>query len=151
MAKWLAGILATVTAVIVIFWVIEQYRSPTPSQQPPSPAISPAVPHVETEVITVRCSAIPRVLAVGGQAELIIQAVTLQNTPVFAADVKVDADAGEFPSSGSTTVTGRSDNGGSFRTKWRSPIPAEKAYLMRVTVSKQGFVDGRGECRAIIR
>lgn len=153
MAKWLAGIIATMIAVVVLFWLTENFRSPAPSQlpSPTSSAISPASPQPENNAITVRCSTVPRVLQAGSRAELIIQATTPQNTPVFEAEVRVDSDAGVFPSSAGTTVSGQTDFGGSFRTMWSSPSPAQNSYVMRVAVSKQDFVAGRGECRIIIR
>ncbi len=153
MAKWLAGIIATMIAVVVLFWLTEDLRSPAPSQLPSSssPGDSPASAQPESNAITVRCSTIPRVLQAGSQAELIIQATTPQNTPVFEAEVRVDSDAGVFPSAAGTAVSGRTDYGGSFRTMWSSPSPAQNIYVMRVAVSKQDFVAGRGECRIIIR
>ncbi len=157
MGKWLAGIAATVIAGVLIYWLTQGFRQPTPTPPPYQP--SPNVPYgnssnnppVSGGAITVRCSANPHVLHPGDQTELVIQAISTQNTPVSGANVRIDAGGGVFISSGSLTVIGLTDYSGSFHTIWRAPSPAAKGYGMDVTVSKEGFVEGRGECRTIIQ
>jgi hypothetical protein len=154
MTKWFAGIMATVIAGVLIFWFTEGLRQPTPPYNPPpgvAPGNPPSGPSVIGGPITVMCSANPHVLQPGNQTELVIQVISSQNTPVSNANVRVSSGGGTFTSSGSTTVIGRTDYSGSFRTIWRSPSPAAKGYVMGVTVSKQGFIEGRGECRTLIQ
>lgn len=157
MVKWLAGIAATVIAGVLIFWLTQGLRPPTSSPSPytPPPGIAPGSPPSSPNVmggpITVRCSANPHVLRPGNQTELVIQAISSQNSPVSDANVRIDSGGGTFISSGSLTVIGRTDYSGSFRTMWRSPSPASRGYVMSVAVSKQGFIEGRGECRTIIQ
>ena len=156
MAKWLAGIAAAVITGVLIFWLTEGLKQPTPSPplntNPSSvlPRVSQISSHVNGDAITVTCSANPYVLGAGDQTELVIQAISSQNAPVSDANVRVDSGGGAFISSDSPTVIGRTDYSGSFRTRWKSPSPAAKGYVMGVTVSKQGFVEGHGECRTII-
>ena len=157
MAKWLAGIAATVIAGILVFWLNEALRSPPPTpvlpQPPPSvsPGDPPASPHAGGGTITVTCPANPHLMHPGNQTELVIQAISSQSAPVSDANVRVDFGGGMFLSPGSTTVIGGTDYGGSFRTSWRSPSPGAKGCVIKVTVSKQDFVAGHGQCRTIIQ
>lgn len=152
MKKWLAGIGATVIGGVLVFWLTVGFKPQTPPPPDPTPhRAMPEIPPTGSGAITVRCSANPHVLNPGDQTELVIQAFSSQNAPVSDANVRIDSGGGIFPSSSSTTVIGRTDYSGSFRTTWRSPSPSAKGYDMRVTVSKQGYVKGHGECRTIIQ
>lgn len=152
--KWFAGILAAVITSVLIFWLTEGLRSPTPqpAPQPGRPDDSrPGDTQINGGPIAVRCSANPHVLSPGSQTELVIQAISSRNTPIAEANVRVEAGGGEFPASATTTVVGRTDYSGSFRAIWKSPPNAAPRYVMSVHVSKSGFVDGKGDCLALIQ
>lgn len=149
MGKWLAGIIGAVITGVLIFWLTEGLQSP--GSTPPEPQNGASGPPVAGGAISVRCSAQPHLLHPGDQTDLVVQAISSQNTPISDANVRVEAGGGTFLSSNSTTVLGRTDQGGSFRTTWRSPSPAAAGYVMAVTVSKQGLATGKVECRTIIQ
>ncbi len=97
-------------------------------------------------VINVRCTANPHAISAGGQVEVRVFAFTEQNSPVPNANVRIDSGGGWFSASGITTEVGKTDASGVFATQWRSPKPAAAAYGMSVSVSKEGFTEGKGEC-----
>ena len=156
MRKWMAGIIGTVIAGVLVVWLVELFRPPTLHNTQNQDRRSDqdnmmGTPTVVGGPIKVTCSANPHVLSPGSSTELVIQVISAQNTPVSDANVRIETGGGVFLSSGSCTVVGRTDYSGSFRTLWRSPSPASPGYVMGVYVSKPGFVEGQSECRTIIR
>lgn len=101
--------------------------------------------------IQVRCTASPHSIPAGGQVAIRILAYTEQDSPVNGANVRIESGGGWFSSSGTTTEVGETGSGGVFMTQWRSPNPAARAYGMGVTVTKNGFSEGRGECNVPIQ
>ena len=117
----------------------------TPESEPPPPAVEIG------GAIEVRCVLNPMVISPGAATELLIQATSSQNTPVSSANVKVDAGAGIFTSSGGITVVGTTAADGSFRTVWRSPAPAIQGYGFNVSVVKPGFDEGENDCTLTVQ
>jgi hypothetical protein len=101
--------------------------------------------------IRVRCTANPHSIPAGGQVEIRVLAFTEQNTPVSGANVSIESGGGWFSKSGTTTEIGQTDSGGVFVTQWRSPSPATTGYGMGVTVTKDGFTEGKSECNVVIQ
>ncbi len=110
----------------------------------------PRVP-IQGGQIQVRCTASPHSIPAGGQVEIRVLAFTEQSSPVSGATVRIESGGGWFSSSGTTTEVGQTGSGGAFMTQWRSPQPAAKGYGMSVTVTKNGFTEGRGECNVPIQ
>jgi len=100
--------------------------------------------------IRVECSSSPHSIPAGGNAEIRVLALTEDGTPLSAANVRLDAGGGWFSSSGTGTEVGQTDDRGSFRTQWRSPKPAARSFGLGVTVTKNGFKEGRAECNVSI-
>jgi len=86
-----------------------------------------------------------------GRFGITVLAFTEQSSPVSSANVRIEAGGGWFSRSGTTTEVGQTDAGGVFMTQWRSPNPAARAYGMSVTVTKDGFTEGRDECNILIQ
>ncbi|MEW6619899.1 MAG: hypothetical protein AB1422_11290 [bacterium] len=101
--------------------------------------------------IQVRCTASPHSIPAGGQVGITVLAFTEQSSPVSSANVRIEAGGGWFSRSGTTIEVGQTDAGGVFMTQWRSPNPAAGAYGMNVTVTKDGFTEGRDECNIPIQ
>ena len=110
-----------------------------------------STPLVPGGQIQVRCSARPSSITAGGRVEIRVLALTEQNSPVAGADVRIVSGGGWFSKSGTTTEIGQTDSRGALATQWRSPKPAAAAYVMSVTITKDGFTEGRGECRVLIQ
>lgn len=116
------------------------------SKHEPGPIPSPI-----TGTIGVRCSANPQASPAGDQVEIKVLAFTEQNLPVAGATVRVEAGGGWFLTHGTATEIGTTDAKGVFTTQWRSPLPAAAAYAMSITVSKEGFNEGKAECLVPIK
>ena len=101
--------------------------------------------------IQVQCTANPHAIPAGGQVEIRVLAFTEQNTPVSGANVSVKSGGGWFSASGTTTEIGQTDSGGVFVTRWRSPNPAASGYGMGVTVTRNGFTEGKSELNVPIQ
>ena len=101
--------------------------------------------------IRVQCTANPHSIPAGGQVEIRVLAFTEQNSPVSGANVSIKSGGGWFSASGTTTEIGQTDSGGVFITRWRSPNPATSGYGMGVTVTKNGFTEGKGECNVPVQ
>jgi hypothetical protein len=101
--------------------------------------------------ILVRCVVAPSSIPAGGQAEIRISAFSGTGYPVTGASVRIMSGGGWFQNSGSTTEVGTTDSKGVFTTRWRAPAPAAAGYGMSVTVTKQGFAEGKNECMVPIQ
>lgn len=106
--------------------------------------------------IQVRCTANPHSIAAGGRVTISVVAFmkpagSSATYPVPGADVRIESGGGWFARSGSTAEAGQAGPSGVFRTFWTSPNPAARAYVMDVTVTKAGFIDGKAACTVPIR
>jgi len=101
--------------------------------------------------IQVRCTASPHSIPAGGQVGIRVLAFMEQGSPVSGANVRIESGGGWFSASGTTTEVGQTDSAGVFTTQWRSPSPAARGYGMDITVTKNGFTEGRGECNVPIQ
>jgi beta-lactam-binding protein with PASTA domain len=101
--------------------------------------------------IRVRCVVTPSSIPAGGQAEIRIGAFSGTGSPVTGASVRIMSGGGWFQNSGSTTEVGTTDSKGVFTTRWRAPAPAAAGYGMSVTVTRQGFSEGKNECMVPIQ
>jgi beta-lactam-binding protein with PASTA domain len=101
--------------------------------------------------IRVRCVVTPSSIPAGGQAEIKIGAFSGTGSPVTGASVRIMSGGGWFQNSGSTTEVGTTDSKGVFTTRWRAPAPAAAGYGMSVTVTRQGFSEGKNECMVPIQ
>jgi hypothetical protein len=124
--------------------VIPPPRPPAHQKRVPSEA-------VHGGQIRIQCTANPHAIPAGGQVEIRVLAFTEQNSPVSGANVSIRSGGGWFSASGTTTEIGQTDSGGVFVTHWRSPKPAASAYGMDVTVTRNGFTEGKGECNVPIQ
>ncbi len=102
-------------------------------------------------VISVRCTASPHAIPAGGQVEIRVLAFTEKGSPIPSANVRIESGGGWFSGSETTTEVGNTDTRGVFGTSWRSPQPAAAAYEMNVSVTKEGFSEGNGECHVPIQ
>ncbi len=126
------------------WWWNEIFQKKDGKTKPP-----PEVVHAGQ--IRVRCTANPYSVPAGGQVEISVLAFTEQNTPVSGANVRIESGGGWFSASGASTEIGRTDSGGLFITRWRSPSPAASSYGMGVSVTKNGFTEGKSECNVAIQ
>lgn len=130
-----------VISVIIIIWLL------TNNQRDPGPGPLP----VQPAQINVSCSAIPNSIQPGDQAELRVSASTPRGELVSNAIVKIEMDGGWFSVSGNSTEHGTTNADGIFITRWKSPKPAAAGYGVSVTVSKEGFIEGKCETRIDIK
>jgi hypothetical protein len=162
-------IVAVVVALLVggtsPWWWRELFPNNPPVNPTPNPPanITPpptAPPRNGNEVVVrggqirVGCTANPYSIPAGGQVEVNILAFTEQNSPVSSANVLIQSGGGWFSSSGTASEVGQTDPGGAFRTLWRAPNPAlpeGKYYGMNVTVTKDGFTEGKCEFRVTMQ
>jgi len=148
-------VLGLLGVILIAAGTIPHYQSPadgtdgkgrSPSLDTPIGRVSPTQGTPVGGAINVRLTANPHAIPAGGQAEVKVLAFTEQNSPVTNASVRIESGGGWFSVSGTTTEIGKTDANGIFTTQWRSPNPAAAAYGMSVSVSKEGFTEGKGEC-----
>lgn len=118
----------------------------------PMPA-APAASAVLTN-LSLTASANPNIVAPGGSTEIAVF-VTSDNSPVSDAYVIVTSGGGIFQTTGTTRVVGFTDQGGVFRTQWRTNAPSaytgDMSYALSVQASKDGVEASRGEVTIFIR
>jgi hypothetical protein len=128
MGKWIGGIVGTVIAGAVLWFLTNalfpQWFLPRPAPQP-------------VATVRVACSANPATVRPGGDSEISVT-VTRGGEPVEGAAVKLDIGGGLF-GSGTTTTSGRTYSGGVFRTTWRAPSPSAAGYVFPAEVNLEGL------------
>jgi hypothetical protein len=102
------------------------------------------------EPVRIECTANPQAIPSGGQAGIRVFVFNEQNIPISGAIVLIESGGGWFSSNGTTSVTGQTDSGGVFTTKWKAPNPALKGYILSVTATRTGILDAKGECQVPI-
>lgn len=166
--KWVGGILATIITGLVLWWLTgpmspfvhknisdgnnnggtsaqnggtstqNQSKNEKGNNQPnPVP--------VPEEKILVEASPDPYTIMAGEQASINVLAYTGDKTPLANAHVEIGAGGGFFSISGNHVELGTTNNNGIFKTYWKAPDPSATAYVMGVTVSKDGFIIGKTE------
>jgi hypothetical protein len=100
---------------------------------------------VPEEKILVEATPDPYTILAGEQASINVLAYTGDKNPLENAHVEIGAGGGFFSLSGNHVELGITNNNGIFKTYWKAPDPAASAYVMNVTVSKDGFIDGKAE------
>ncbi len=148
-------IVAVVVALLVgstaPWWWSEFFHKTTDVVPTPKPTRDQNKTTVDGGQIQLRCTANPHSIAAGGQAEISVLAFTEQGSPVSDANVRIESGGGWFSASGTTTEIGQTNSSGVFTTQWRSPNLVASGYGMNVTVNKNGFTEGKGECNVALQ
>jgi hypothetical protein len=128
MKKWLAGIAGTILTGVVVYWLTVGLRHD-------GNAVTP------TRVMDVRVNA-PRVVRLGGSADVQVEVLSGPNSPIADAQVRIDVGGGFFRRSNGLVSEGLTNPHGFYADAWTSPPgSAGITYLITVRVSKAGFED----------
>jgi hypothetical protein len=138
MGKWLAGVLATLVAGSVLWFLTDEVL---PRAMRDAPVPTP--PEVRVE-----CTPDPGTVPPGGTTELTVR-VTLNGSPVEGAVVRLDREEAGLP-----TVSG-----GILRRTWTAPNPSASAYIFPVYADLTGIRTPTGElygsgttnCQVLVR
>ena len=169
--KWLGGIMATVITGLLLWWLTgplspfvhkntttEQTKENTTSSEPkegntPSkkPEENKGNDPVPQEKIIVEASPNPYTITAGDQSQINVLAYTSNRKPVENASVEVRAGGGFFSISNNYVEIGTTNSSGVFKTYWKAPDPVAAGYGMSVTVSKDGYITGKGELNVITK
>jgi beta-lactam-binding protein with PASTA domain len=96
-----------------------------------------------TQPISVSAWSSPQQLSSGGTATITVTARDPGGSTIPNARVTVSTGGGTFVTSGTTSVTGNTDQNGVYRVSWRAPAPkAAPSYTIGITVTKEGFQQG---------
>lgn len=99
----------------------------------------------------VTITANPSKIAEGEETELNVTVVSEQGMPVSGATVTINGGYGTFFSSHDTSVTGKTDSSGIFRTTWGAFPPwLPGGIIMEAKVSKEGMWDAGWPNRVIV-
>lgn len=116
------------------------------SEIPASVSVSPisvtgTIPK-DYNLFHVTITANPIKISEGEETELNVTVVSEQGIPVSGATVNINAGYGTFLSSHDTSVTGKTDSSGIFRTRWGAYPPwLPGGLVMAATVTKEGMYD----------
>jgi len=164
--KWVGGILGTIITGLVLWWLTgpmtpfvhkntnngnndvgtsaQDGATGTQNQSKKEKGNNQTNP-VPEEKILVEASPDPYTVIAGEQASINVLAYTGDKNPLENAHVEIGAGGGFFSLSGNHVELGTTNNKGIFKTYWKAPDPAASGYVMGVTVSKDGFINGKTE------
>lgn len=118
--------------------------SPTPQPMRTALPASPRVLQPQTgRALHLSVNNNPRVVAVGGQATILVQVTDRSGAAVAGAKVRVSAGGGYFAATGVTNASGVTDAQGLFRTIWHTyeaqAYTGNMSYELSVEASKDGY------------
>ena len=105
--------------------------------------------------IEISCYVVPPYISPNETAMITVSARISNRSSVLDqvsyADIFITCPGGTFPSTGTNTLVGKTDQVGYFRTLWNPPRDLKGKFSLGVEVKKEGFRTSFGTCTGEIR